>query len=148
MRPKNSFRYRDTARILRNLALYYDADDIDNVFLTLGYAIDNLAGRIYEEAKWQWDKIFGRLAGLSVAQQLLLKLVRAMIDASRRYRAEYGITSLPWIPKTKWMLNPWFPQTPPPETFVPTTDPFSEDMLQARLLLTEYLKEVGYGQDE
>jgi hypothetical protein len=148
LRPKNAFHYRDTARILRNLALYYDADDIDNVFLTVGYAIDNLASRIYEEAKWQWDKIFSRLAGLSPAQALLVKLVRAIIDASRRYRAEYGITSVPWLPPKKAILNPWFPPdivTQPTEVYV---DPFPAEMLLARTLLTEYLLEVGYGQDE
>lgn len=148
VRPKNAFHYRDTARILRNLTEYYDADDIDNVFLTVAWAVQNLQARLWDEAKYQWKAVFERLAGLSAVQRLLVKVVEAMIDASRRYRAEYGITSFPWNKKGKSTLFPWFPEDLVPVATGPAPDPFVLDMLQARTRLTEYLKEVGYGESD
>lgn len=147
-RPKNSFHYRDTARILRNLTEYYDADDIDNIFLTISWAIQNLTARLYDEAKYQWDRVFSRLAGLTAAERLLLKIVEAMIETSRRYRSEYGIISFPWTKGKKSAIFPWFPEDLKPASTGPTPDPFVLDMLQARTRLTEYLKEVGYGEDD
>ncbi len=148
LRPKNVFKYRDTARILRNLTQWYEGDDIDNVFLTVGWGISNLTARVLDEVKYQWDKVFERLAGLSAAEKLLVKLAEASILAARRYRSEYGIISFPWTETKKKALFPWFPEDLLQDTGNRKTDPFTEDMLEARRRITEYLLEVGYGKDE